>query len=69
MFRKRNGAVVLMMGMLGSAVSAFAREPWEGSKTEIPADTYFDPAKWVRGLGYMAEHVSISRTRIVVAFH
>ena len=21
-------------------------------------DKYFDPAKWVRGLGYMAKHVS-----------
>jgi hypothetical protein len=28
------------------------------SATDIFADTYFDPAKWVRGLGYMAEHVS-----------
>jgi len=25
------------------------------------ADTYFDPAKWVRGLGYMAQHVSATQ--------
>lgn len=28
------------------------------SQVDISADKYFDPAKWMRGLGYMAQHVS-----------
>ena len=32
-----------------------------GSDIDVSPDTYFDPAKWVRGLGYMAEHVSANQ--------
>jgi hypothetical protein len=57
MCQKRNGAVALMMEMLGSVVGTCI-VLLGISATDIFADTYFDPAKWVRGLGYMAEHVS-----------
>jgi hypothetical protein len=44
--------------MHGSAVgrlrTAFGSHP----DIDISTDTDFDPAKWIRGLGYMAEHVS-----------
>jgi hypothetical protein len=58
MCQKRNGAAALMMVMPGSVVG-ICLVISEDSATDTSADTYFDPAKWVRGLGYMAEHVSI----------
>lgn len=44
--------------MHGSAVGRLPTTSGSFSDIDVSADTDFDPAKWIRGLGYMAEHVS-----------
>jgi hypothetical protein len=46
------------MGTHGSAVSRLPTAFGSFSDINVSADTDFDPAKWIRGLGYMAKHVS-----------
>lgn len=67
MCRKRNGAAAQTMGTLGSVVSTCSVISGEAVRIDVSSDTYFDPAKWIRGLGYMAEHVSI-RENLFIAF-
>jgi hypothetical protein len=46
------------MEMHGSAVGRLPTVSGSFSDIDASADKDFDPAKWIRGLGYMAKHVS-----------